>query len=546
MQTNLRTQGRGLQEEINKEIVNAGSRIRMSLTQYRERSWDELIERYSRWKETAVYPGLIKAVYVAQLRDGQFDLMRIDETAKRLEPAEWPASFADIRRRFTPSQRAYANSVERREIEHKEEERSIGSLIEHGYISEEGPALVRFLVEFEKMEEPKDNAERERIRMNTVAMLEESPLAIIALDMDYARQVFLPALFRQRFTVDGVLDYEMNVVFKKGSEVKRERSVGALEETQPGSGDLAINMFGLPSSAELSRGSRWQIVINHRAGSLDAAVTKARNRNLLISFGILSLLAISTMIIIVISRRAQRLARKQMDFVAGISHEFRTPLAVIHAVSENLADGLITDQQQIEQCGVVIRNDVRRLSGMVEQVLEFAGASRGKNLYQPHPVSLEEVIDQALAENPSLETDVNWRVEKAIDPHLPQVIADPAAITSAIRNIIDNAVKYGGDAHWIGIEAKVSATNERPHVELRVADKGVGIPESDLPHIFEPFYRGREVVAAQVHGNGLGLSLVKNIIDAHGGTIEVSSSPGRGSVFTLSLPAANGTLAKAD
>src|SRR5262249_9265134 len=200
MQTNLRTQGRVLQEEINKEIINAASRIRMSLDEYHKKKWDELTERYSQWKETATYPGLIKTVFVAQLREGQFDLMRLDETAKRFEPAEWPASFADIRRRFTPAQSAYANANERREMEHKEGERSIGSLIEHGYVSEEGAALVRFLVEFEKMEEPKDNAEREHIRMNTIAMLQESPLAIIVLDMDYVRQTFLPALFRQRFT----------------------------------------------------------------------------------------------------------------------------------------------------------------------------------------------------------------------------------------------------------------------------------------------------------------------------------------------------------
>jgi signal transduction histidine kinase len=544
MQTNLRSQGRGLQEEINKEIINAGSRIRMSLDEYHNKKWDELIERYSRWKQTATYPGLIKTLFIAQLREGHFDLIRLNEAAKRFEPAEWPENFTDIRKRFTPLQRAYANVNERREMEHKEEERSIGSLIEHGYVSEEGAALAQFLVEFQKMEEPKDNAERERIRMNMIAMLQESPLALIALDMDYIRQTFLPALFKQRFTVDGALDYEMNVVFRKGAEVKRERFIGALDETQPGAGDLALNMFVGPSSAELTRGSRWQIVINHRAGSLDAAVTQARNRNLIVSFGILSLLAISTIIIIVISRRAQSLARKQMDFVAGVSHEFRTPLTVIHAVSENLADGLITDQQQIEQCGVVIRNDVRRLSGMVEQVLEFAGASRGKNLYQPYPVNLEEVIDQALAENPSLEPNLNWRIEKEIEPHLPPVMADPAALTSAVRNIIDNAVKYGGDAHWIAVKARVNSANDNPHVEVTVADRGVGIPESDLPHIFEPFYRGREVVAAQVHGNGLGLSLVKNIVDAHGGTIKVSSSSGKGSVFTLSLPAANGAWPK--
>src|SRR5205807_9973582 len=110
--------------------------------------------------------------------------------------------------------------------------------------------------------------------------------------------------------------------------------------TRPEAGDATINMFSLGSnSSEFTRGPRWQIVISHRAGSLDAAVAQARRRNLIASFGILSLLALSLVVIIIISRRAQRFARKQMDFVAGVSHEFRTPLAVIHAISENLADG---------------------------------------------------------------------------------------------------------------------------------------------------------------------------------------------------------------
>ena len=293
---------------------------------------------------------------------------------------------------------------------------------------------------------------------------------------------------------------------------------------------------------------RWLAVL---AGNADvptwiktAAVAQARGRNLVVSFGILSLLALSTIIIIIISRRAQRLARKQIDFVAGVSHEFRTPLAVIHAVSENLADGLITDKHQIEQCGVVIRNDVRRLAGMVEQVLEFAGASRGKTLYQPQPVDLGDLIDKALAENPSLEAQQDWKIEKEIEPNLPPVLADPAALASAVRNIIDNAVKYCGAGHWIGIKAKARATNHTSRVEITIADRGIGIPESDLPYVFEAFYRGREVVAAQVHGSGLGLSLVKNIIEAHGGTISVSSVLGEGSSFTLSLPAANGDLDK--
>jgi signal transduction histidine kinase len=545
MQTNLRTQGRALQEEINKEIELAGSRVRMSLADYRKDSWRELIERYSRWKANTTYPGLIKNVYLARAdRDGQFNLTLLDESAKRLEPAGWPDSFADIRKRFSPMQRSYGYAAERREMERKEGDRSIGSLIEHGYIAEDIPAMVRFLVEFERMEEPKNPAERERVRTETIETIEQSPLAIIVLDLDYIRQVFIPALFKRRFTVDGSLDYDLTFVYRKAADEKSEKAARGSDDAHSLSGDLVINMFLGLSSAELNHGPRWQVVINHRAGSLDAAVAQARGRNLVVSFGILSLLALSTIIIIIISRRAQRLARKQIDFVAGVSHEFRTPLAVIHAVSENLADGLISDKQQIEQCGVVIRNDVRRLAGMVEQVLEFAGASRGKTLYQPQPVDLGDLIEKALAGNPSLEAQQDWRIEREIEPNLPPVLADPAALASAVRNIIDNAVKYCGAAHWIGIKAKARATNHTPRVEITIADRGIGIPESDLPHIFEPFYRGREVVAAQVHGNGLGLSLVKNIVEAHGGTIAVSSVPGEGSSFTLSLPAANGNLNK--
>jgi len=463
-------------------------------------------------------------------------------------PTGWPAEFTDIRKRFFPLRRSDGHFSERREKEEKEADRSLGSLVEHGYVSEEGPALVRFLVEFERAEEPKERTERELMRKEAVATLQEMPLAIIVLDAEYIKQVFLPALFKRRFTIDGALDYDMNVVYRKGEEESRERDrrekERSVNESSPAAGDLAFNLFMGISSAELNRGPRWQVVINHRAGSLDAAVARVRGRSLIVSFGILSLLAVSMVFIIIVSRRAQRLARKQMDFVAGVSHEFRTPLAVIHAVSENLADGLITDKHQIEQCGTVIRNDVRRLSGMVEQVLEFAGASRGKTLYQPQPVDLKEVIDTALAGNPSLESGAGWRVEREIEPDLPPVLADPAALTSAVRNIIDNAVKYGGDNHWIGIKANTRANDHSPRVEITVADQGIGIPEADLPHIFDPFYRGREVVAAQVHGNGLGLSLVKNILDAHGGTISVTSVPGKGSAFTLSLPAANGNTSK--
>src|SRR5262249_48411786 len=159
-----------------------------------------------------------------------------------------------------------------------------------------------------------------------------------------------------------------------------------------------------------------------------------RNRNLIVSFGILSLLGASVIIIIINSRRAQQLARKQMEFVAGVSHEFRTPLSVIHAISENLADGLITDRQQIEQCGLVIRDDVRRVAGIVEQVMALAGAFRGKALYHICPVDLAGLIEQVLARSTGSIQDKAFHIEKEIEPDLPAVLADPTALASAVRN----------------------------------------------------------------------------------------------------------------
>ena len=541
MQTNLRNQARGLQEEINLEIDKFGSRLRMSDASLRSESWDELAERFSRWKDSAAYPGLIKNLFLAHIdRDGQFDLLQLDDSVKHFKPILWPENFADIRSRFEPKRFSAGSESERREAG-PTAGREIGPMIEHGYLAEDIPAIARFTVELETMQGSDNQEARRRVGPETINVFLRSPLAIAVLDIDYIKQVFIPALFKRRFTVDGSLDYDMAIVYRQPVEERTEKAARDGEAPRSRSGDATINMFSFgPNSAELNRGLRWQIVISHRAGSLDAAVAQARRRNLIASFGILSLLGVSLVVIIVSSRRAQRLARKQMDFVAGVSHEFRTPLAVIHAISENLADGLITDKQQIEQCGEVIRDDTRRLAGMVEQVLEFAGASRGKNLYQPQSVNVNELIDQALTANPILEAHRNWHVEREIESNLPEVMADPAALGSAVRNIIDNAVKYGGASNWIGIKAQSHAIDHTRRVEITIADKGIGIPDSDLPHIFEPFYRGSAVVAAQIHGNGLGLSLVKNIVEAHGGTITVSSASGQGSSFSLSLPAVNG------
>jgi signal transduction histidine kinase len=280
----------------------------------------------------------------------------------------------------------------------------------------------------------------------------------------------------------------------------------------------------------------WRLVVKHRAGSLEAAVTSTRRRNLAISFGILLLLGVSVGFIVLSSRRAQRLATQQMEFVAGVSHELRTPLAVICSAAENLADGVIDDRDQIKRYGGLIRDEGRRLTGMVEQVLEFAGAQSGRENIELRTTELTRVIEDAITAWRLQLAEGGFEIERKIAAHLPPVKADAAALSRAIQNLLGNAMKYGGESRWIGLSAESVKTSAGEEVQIRVSDRGLGIATSEQERVFDPFYRSKEAQAAQIRGNGLGLSLVKHIIAAHGGRVSVESKVGQGSVFILHLP----------
>lgn len=277
---------------------------------------------------------------------------------------------------------------------------------------------------------------------------------------------------------------------------------------------------------------KWLLNVRHADGSLESFITKTRRKNLAISFGILSLLAVSIGLIFVSAQRAKRFAQKQMDFVSAVSHEFRTPLAVIYSAGENLTDGVVSSPNQVEKYGNLIKREGKKLSAMVEQILEFAGARSGKRKFDFRRTDVSGIIENALAECEPILREKNFTVEKEIAENLPPILADENALTQAIQNLIANAVKYSNGNAWL----KISAKNGDGKVKISVEDKGIGISAKDLKHIFEPFYRAKEVVDEQIHGNGLGLSLVRQTVEAHGAKVDVKSEPGKGSRFTIHLP----------
>ena len=197
---------------------------------------------------------------------------------------------------------------------------------------------------------------------------------------------------------------------------------------------------------------------------------------------------------------------------------------------------VITDPEQARRYGTLIHSEGRRLSEVVEQALALAGAQSNHAALDLTTVAVGPLLEQTLA-----------RCRPTLDPHhadvtldlpdgLPPVRADAAALEAALCNLIANAAKYGGPDGWIGLEARHQTHGRTPGVQITVRDHGPGIPADELPHLFEPFFRGRAARQAQIRGSGLGLSLVKNTVEAHGGRVTVESAVGQGSAFTIHLP----------
>jgi signal transduction histidine kinase len=176
---------------------------------------------------------------------------------------------------------------------------------------------------------------------------------------------------------------------------------------------------------------------------------------------------------------------------------------------------------------------------MVEQVLEYAGLGGNRRPAMAGPVNVSALVNDVAASCSTLAEAEHVAFDVDAPADLPAVIADEGALRRALHNLVTNALKYAAEGRWVGIGARKVAGRSGDEVLISVSDRGRGIASTDLPHLFEPFYRGRYAVERQIHGNGLGLSLVKRIAEAHGGRVTVTSAPGSGSTFTLHLPAAS-------
>ncbi len=582
MKNNLNASAKQFSQDFDREVTTIFLAFQPALHPFSDQTQDDFGARYRHWRDTAAHPRLVSEVYHTVAGEGG-GLMRFNTSTGVFEPCEWPEKLSHLRKTLEASRtrRESLRLMFRDAIRQQSANRAEGGAgrmvirWSHGPVDAHLPGLIIPISD---------------LREEFPPMPAPQSYRIVALDADYVRQEFIPELAKRHFGGGG--EYKVAVMRRGQNEQAIYRSDESVPATVFKSGDATESFFRIrlneadrfffarlpqsdgkkvsdsviesrhqqiaislasdisvansekppkPEDAAQSLFDRkdegaWQLVVKHRSGSLEAAVTGARRRNLAISFGILLLLGASVGFIVLSSRRAQKLATQQMEFVAGVSHELRTPLAVICSAAENLADGVIDNRDQIKRYGGLIRDEGRRLTGMVEQVLEFAGAQSGRKTYDLRATELDQVIEDAISAYHLQLVEGGFEIEKNVAANLPIVKADATALGRAIQNLLSNAMKYSGDSRWIGLSAKSAPTANGEEVVIEVVDRGLGIAPSELDRIFEPFYRGKDVTSAQIHGNGLGLGLVKQIVEAHGGRVSVESKVGQGSRFTLRLP----------
>ena len=236
-------------------------------------------------------------------------------------------------------------------------------------------------------------------------------------------------------------------------------------------------------------------------------------------------------IVVKVLQREFALGRMQQDFVAAVSHEFRTPLTALRQITEALEDGRVTNEQRRIAYYNSLSRATQRLQRLVEDLLDFRRMQSGAVEYRVTRINARQLTDQIAGD---FQRDVHDRGFEVAATAAPDVwlLADGEALARALWNLLDNAAKYSADSRRIELEAE---QRDRFCV-WTVKDYGIGIPASESPMIFRQFYRGHVARKAGIRGTGIGLAMVEQIARAHGGSVSVTSEPGSGSVFTISIP----------
>lgn len=242
--------------------------------------------------------------------------------------------------------------------------------------------------------------------------------------------------------------------------------------------------------------------------------------------------ATGVILVWVFVRKEANLSLLQSDFVSKVSHELRTPLTSIRLFTETLALRR-GDPEAERRCIQALERESTRLQELIDRLLDWGRMESGRREFVKQPTDACSLVRSVLGSFDSVRERRPVQVDLELPDHELLVNADRGAVSDALMNLLTNATKYGGDPPII----RISARQDGPLVRITVKDNGGGIAQVEHSRIFQKFYRVDDRLSREREGSGLGLAIVKHVMKAHGGRVELDSALGRGSTFTLVLPA---------
>ncbi len=263
-----------------------------------------------------------------------------------------------------------------------------------------------------------------------------------------------------------------------------------------------------------------------------AATDASLVRNMIVLGSAVLALFGALLFMFITSKRERELSQRQASFLANVTHELKTPLSAMQAAGENLSDGRVTDSGRIKSYGNHIYSETIRLGKMIEKLLDVARIDSGQTSVQLTPQKLQSLVEEYYESHYSFVTEKGFTFKLDIEPNLPQVLVDPDHFEAIINNLVDNALKYSFDQKLITLTVK----KMNGGIGLMVSDRGIGIPKNSQKKIFEKFYRLEDSMTAKTKGHGLGLSIVKSLVELNNGSIRIESTVNEGTSIYVIFP----------
>lgn len=548
--------------------------------------WNDYLHRYVDWSHAAmnndslenIYanPDVVQAVYIWEThKDAVPRLLRLNADTTKIESSAAPDDLQALLYRLQAKSSTLPIALRAWEF--------AGSPIEHNPVDNNQlqPSAARrtdkitgwlFDATIPAIVHPILHSDHPSRQLDAAATTRRNPVdwIVVVLNLNTIQKRVLPTLTRRYFSIGGALEYKLALVANGRTPRLLYTTDREFPADNQGQFDSKMNIFGPPpESVEghfwqtiknseylrleewrsfsapvwfpvihyTSQEEPWTLLLQHREGPLEAIATSIWRKNLLTSGIVLLLLTIDMGLIIFATQRAQKLAKMQLLFTASIAHELLTPLTAIYGTGRNAMDGLVQAKADVITHGSIIARQASRLIDLVKQSLLFAATESGTNAYRLQPLQVAEIVQYVRRNVEMLIQEKGINIHEDISPGLPNVMGDLPALSHCLQNLIVNAIKYSPKNSRIGISASLhEIKSDGREIQISVKDQGRGISSSDLRRIFEPFYRSPEVVEAQIHGTGLGLTVAKRIVKAMGGRLTVESEVGVGSNFCLHLP----------